>query len=311
MVAEPSETAIVPASREAPRQGPARVVLVTGLSGAGKSSSLKQLEDLGYEAVDNLPLSLLRHLLAATGSGEADAPRAVAVGVDSRTRDFRAETFVAKLDLLSARPDFDVKLVFFDCDDEVLGRRYTETRRRHPQAGDRPVMDGIRRERELLERIRDRADLVIDTTHLSLPELRRLLADWFALDVEPGLTVTVTSFSYRHGLPREADLVFDVRFLANPYYVEELRELSGLDPEVGAYIAADPNFTPFFDGLSDLLLSLLPHYHREGKSYLTVAVGCTGGRHRSVFVAKELAERLGGAGHRVSLRHRDVQRKDD
>lgn len=302
-----------------------RVLLVSGMSGAGKSSALKILEDLGYEAVDNLPLSLLGRLTRAERpagetiatvdtSGEAAGacghaarpPHAVAVGIDARTRDFSPDSFVAKLALLQARADLEIGFLFLDCDDQVLHNRFTATRRRHPLAADRPVSDGIRHERQLLYRVKEQADLVLDTTELALPELRRLLIDHYALDHEPGLTITAISFSYRRGLPREADLVFDVRFLRNPYYDAALRPLTGEDALVAAHIVADPTFTPFFQGLSAMLLSLLPHYSRGGKRYLTIAIGCTGGRHRSVFVAAQVAQMLRDEGYRVDLRHRDI-----
>ncbi len=283
-----------------------RLLLVTGLSGAGKSTALKYLEDLGYEAVDNLPLSLLSRLVPTLNPSDPEAPRAIAVGIDSRTRDFRTDAVIARVDKFAERGDVVVRLVYFDSDDDVLARRFTETRRRHPLAVDRPVTDGIAGERRLLAPIRERADMVVDTSHMSLPDLRRTLADHFALTKGHGLTVSIMSFSYRHGLPREADLVFDVRFLANPHYVETLREMTGHDAAVGAYVAADENYRPFFEKLSDFLEMLIPHYDREGKSYLTIAIGCTGGRHRSVFVAEELARRISGTGHRMTLRHRET-----
>jgi RNase adapter protein RapZ len=282
------------------------VLLVSGMSGAGKASTLKILEDLGYEAVDNLPLSLLPNLAASAGAGGKATPgRALAVGIDSRTRDYDPGTFADRLAELRQRPDLGVRLLFLDCDDEVLQNRFTATRRRHPLAGDRRLSDGIAIERRLMAPLRDYSDLTIDTSHLAQPELRQLLAAHFALDAGPGINLMVTSFAFGRGLPREADLVFDVRFLSNPHYREALRPRTGEDAEVGAYIAADPAFPPFFQGLGDLLLGLLPHYEREGKRYLTVAVGCTGGRHRSVFVAIKLAQLLTDEGYRISLRHRD------
>src|SRR5260221_14558967 len=175
--------------------------------------------------------------------------------------------------------------VYLDCGAGLQHRRYNETPRRHPLAGDRQVIDGIRLERERVSPLRERADLVIDTSALTAVDLRRLLQGHFALDRAPGVSVFVTSFSYRNGLPRDADLVFDVRFLENPHYVPALRPLSGLDPAVGAYIEADPGFAPFLDRLTALLVPLLPRYDREGKSYLTIAIGCTGGQHRSVYAA--------------------------
>ena len=243
-----------------------RLLLVSGLSGAGKSSALKLLEDMGYEAVDNLPLSLLRNLAPAEAGGVAAPVRAIAVGIDTRTRDFDPDKFAATLYDFRARADLETHFLFLDCDDAVLLHRYTATRRRHPLAADRPVADGISHERQLMAKLKDRADLMVDTSEVALPELRRLLTERCSLDEIAGLTVTVTSFSYRRGLPREADLVFDVRFLRNPHYVEKLKPLTGDQPEVGAYIAGDAAFTPFLQGLSEMLLTLLPQYSREGKS---------------------------------------------
>lgn len=294
------------------RRKPNRVVLVTGLSGAGKTTALKALEDQGYEAVDNLPLSLLGNLLKGNEAArDGSGGRAVAISVDIRTRDFSVESFNRELTPLLAHEDLEVMLLFVDCDDDVLQRRFTETRRRHPLATDRPVRDGISHERQLLRRLRDRAHVVIDTSDLSNVEFRRLIAGHFRIADEPGLAITVTSFSYPRGLPREADLVFDVRFLDNPHYDQQLRVKTGRDPAVGAYIARDPAFTPFFSNLTALLLSLLPHYTREGKSYLTIAIGCTGGRHRSVFVAEKLAQVLRNGGHHVNLWHRDIDVVDE
>ncbi|MGQ0665353.1 MAG: RNase adapter RapZ [Pseudomonadota bacterium] len=300
-----------PAPDRTPQAVPRRVVLVTGMSGAGKSSALRALEDLGYEAVDNLPLSLVASLVRP----EDRAGRPLAIGVDTRTRDFGAAPILAAIDRLRDERHFDVRLLFLDCEDEVLRRRFTETRRRHPLAADRPVSDGIRTERGLVEVVRERADLMLDTSSLTPAALRQLVQEHFALPDHPALAVSVVSFSYRHGLPREADLVFDVRFLANPHYRPELRDRTGRDQGVAAFIAGDPGFAPFFDGLTRMLGALLPRFEREGKSYLTIAVGCTGGRHRSVFVAERLAAWLGapppaGMGRRIGLVHRDVEGGD-
>ncbi|HLY57166.1 MAG TPA: RNase adapter RapZ [Stellaceae bacterium] len=277
-----------------------RILLITGMSGAGRSAALKFLEDMGYEAVDNLPLSLLPRLAAA------GPPHPIAVGIDVRTRDFAVESVFGEFETLTVEHGLEVRLVFVDCDDEVLARRYTETRRRHPLAGDRPVIDGIRLERLRVAPLRDRADLMIDTSQLRTAELKRLLAGHFALDDRPGLSLAVTSFSYREGLPREADLVFDVRFLANPFYEPALRDLTGRDREVADFVAADPGWPAFFEGLTGLLRTLLPSYEREGKSYLTVALGCTGGHHRSVYAAERLGEWLAGSGYAVAVSHRDI-----
>ena len=284
-----------------------RLLLITGLSGAGRTLTLKALEDVGYEAIDNLPLSLISRLLyPLTRPGGGD--HAIAIAMDFRQRDFSAEAFNQATEPLAMRGDIDLKLVFLDCDNEVLARRFTETRRRHPLAEDRPMKDGIIRERQLLAPMKDRADLLVDTSNLTVGELRALMAGQFRLSDDPGLAVSVMSFSYRQGLPREADLVFDVRFLANPHYVDELRPLTGRDPSVGAYIAADPACEPFLASLANMLETLLPLYQREGKSYLTVAIGCTGGRHRSVYTAEELTRSLAAAGHEVQVRHRDADK---
>lgn len=283
---------------------PLSVILVTGLSGAGRTSTLKVLEDLGYEAVDNLPLGLLPALLAPR-----DAPGRIAVGVDPRTRGFASEPLADTIATLKARGDIDLRVVFLDCDDDVLIRRFTETRRRHPLATDRPVADGIAIERRMLEPVRDLATAAIDTSSSSLGEFRERLISALSLDRQRAMTVTVVSFAFRNGLPRESDLVFDVRFLANPHYVEALRPRDGRDPEVGAFVAGDPAFAAFFDTLTGLLGPLLPRYEREGKSYLTVAIGCTGGKHRSVHVAERLAGWLKSAGTPVTLRHRDLPRE--
>jgi RNase adapter protein RapZ len=286
--------------------GSARLVIVTGLSGAGRSTALKALEDLGYETADNLPLSLMPALLGAHPAGVP-----LALGMPVRNRDFAADAMLASLNRLDAETNSAVSLVFLECDDERLLQRYTETRHRHPIAGDRPVSDGIALERRLVWPLRARADLVIDTSALSPGDLKRLLHGHFAIDAASGIAVFVTSFSYRHGLPRDADLVLDVRFLRNPHYVPGLAPLTGLDPQVAAYVEADPDFATFFDGMCAWLAALLPRYEAEGKSYLTVAVGCTGGRHRSVHVASLLGARLAELGFRVEVDHRDLRRGRD
>ncbi|MDE1148917.1 MAG: RNase adapter RapZ [Azospirillaceae bacterium] len=278
------------------------VVVVTGLSGGGLSTALKALEDLGYEAVDNLRLTLLTHLV------EQARDRPLAIGIDSRTRDFSADAVLAELDRLRQAAGRSVSLLFMEASDEVLQRRYTETRRPHPLAIDRPVADGIARERTLLWSLRDNADVVIDTTQLSIHDVRRLLGGHFRLDTAPSLHVFVTSFSFRHGVPREADLVFDVRFLDNPHWNADLRPLTGNDAAVGAFIEKDGDYAGFFDNLTRLLAPLLPRYSGEGKRYLTIAVGCTGGRHRSVFVANRLAAWLQTQGFRVGVTHRELDR---
>lgn len=279
-----------------------RLVIITGMSGAGKTLALKALEDLGWEAVDNLPLSLVSSLVRP-GEG---VPRPLAIGVDIRTRDFGAEPVLAAIDRLMAERGLDVRLVFLDCDDDVLRRRFTETRRRHPLAADRPLLDGIHHERTLVSALRARADLLIDTTNQPPSELKRVLAGHFGLDDDRGLVVFVTSFAYRNGLPREADLVLDARFLTNPHYVAHLKLLTGKDQAVADYVAADPAFANFIDSVTCLLEPLLPRFAAEGKSYLTIAFGCTGGRHRSVAIAERVAGWIKERGCRVELRHREL-----
>ena len=286
--------------------GPApigRVVIVTGMSGAGKTQTLKALEDFGFEAVDNLPLSLLPNLIRP----EDVASRSLALGIDIRTRDFGFAPFVLAIDHLRANPAIQVDIVFLDCDDDVLTRRYTETRRKHPLAVDRPLIDGIKRERALVADIRARPDcVVIDTSKLAIAEFRRLLALRLGLQIDKGLVVFVTSFAYRNGLPREADLVFDARFLSNPFYVDALKPLTGKDADVAAYVARDPAWPPFWGAMTTLLEPLLPRFTAEGKSYLTIAIGCTGGQHRSVFVAEQLTAWLKQHVGRVEIRHREL-----
>jgi UPF0042 nucleotide-binding protein len=285
------------------------ILLVTGLAGAGRSTALKCLEDLGYEAVDNLPLDLLPSLLA--GLGQTALPeftKPLALGIDSRTSGFSSDGFIDLVRQLKTLPSFSANLLYLDCEDEVLRRRYTETRRRHPLAPDRPVADGIQRERALMQRVRGEADLMIDTTETAIGDLKTLLAGHFGAAARAELALTVLSFSYRQGLPREADLVFDVRFLTNPHYNQLLKPLTGEDTAVADAILSDPAFPGFFAALTSLLWPLLPGYEAEGKSYLTLAIGCTGGRHRSVFVAGRLAAWLRDKGRSVTLRHRDLAR---
>jgi UPF0042 nucleotide-binding protein len=287
--------------------------LITGMAGAGRSTALKCLEDCGYEAVDNLPLALAPHLVSGLTVSQAndavgDGPRLIAIGIDSRTRDFTTEAVTALLEQLRRAETLDASLVFMDCDDEILRRRFTETRRRHPLAPDGSVLDGIQRERRMVAPLRHLADLVIDTSDQSSSDLKRALQGRFAREHGAELAVSIVSFSFRRGLPREADLVFDVRFLANPYYDPLLRPLTGEDDKVGAVVAGDPAFPTFFSALTGLLMPLLPGYEREGKSYLTLAIGCTGGQHRSVYVARRLADWLRQQGRDVTLTHRDMQR---
>jgi len=279
------------------------IVLVSGVSGAGKSSVLKAFEDFGFEAIDNVPLKLLERLTAP-----GDLPNAMAIGVDIRTRDFTSRLLLDQLETLTGRADADVRLLFVDCDDLILGRRFEETRRRHPLAIDRPIADGIRHERRLVHPLRQRADLLIDTTELALGDMKRLLSGHFKLQTENGLSLFITSFSFRSGLPRDADLVFDVRFLKNPHYDDLLKPLTGRDQAVADYINTDTRFENFFNHLTAMLNTLIEGYEAEGKSYLTIAFGCTGGRHRSVFCAEQLTAVLRQDKPSVQVHHRDLDK---
>ncbi len=289
-----------------PPASPPPILIVSGMSGAGKSSTLKALEDMDYEAVDNLPLGLVETLLNSAEGGDGP-PRPLAFGIDTRTRSFDAAALVARLRALRG-DGVDIRLLYLDCSDDELTRRFSETRRRHPLAADRPAADGIGRERSLTAPLRRWADMVIDTTGLSVADLRRRIGERLGRHGEGGLTITIESFGFAGGLPRDADLVFDMRFLANPHWDVTLRPLTGEDSAVAAFVAADKAFAPAVDRITDLLLTLLPGYGAEGKAYLTIAVGCTGGRHRSVAVARELHARLTAAGHAPLLVHRDVAR---
>jgi UPF0042 nucleotide-binding protein len=282
---------------------PRPVVLVTGLSGSGKASILRTLEDLGYETVDNPPLTILEELVL-------DGATPVAIGVDARSRGFDAEEVVQAVERLRARGDIAATLLFATAEETVLLRRFSETRRRHPLAPGGPlgsrVSDGIALEAAMLAPLREAADLVVDTSDLPLPDLRRLVENRFREASAPGLSVTLLSFGYPRGLPREADLVLDMRFLRNPHYDPALRPMTGRDAPVAAFVEGDPDFGPFWARMTGLLDLLLPRYAAEGKKYLTIALGCTGGRHRSVLVAERLAAHLAGGGWRIEIVHREL-----
>lgn len=282
-----------------------RVLIVTGMSGAGMSTALKTLEDLGYEAVDNLRLSMIGALVQPTGQSAIP----IAVGVDTRNAEFTLPAFQLELRKLQSNPALDVKLVYFECSDEALQRRFSETRRRHPLAADRPVTDGIKREREIIGPMGDLADEVIDTSLLTVHELRRIIAGHFRLGQTAQMTLFITSFAFRQGIPREADLLFDVRFLKNPHWDTALRPLTGKDAPVAQAIQKDPAYKPFIEGLTKWLTPLLPRYAAEGKNYLTIAIGCTGGKHRSVFIAEQLATIMAAQGYIVGIGHRDLERQ--
>jgi len=286
---------------------PKHIMLVTGMSGAGKSTALDTLEDLGWEVVDNLPLALLDRLLGTPESGDGDRP--LAVGIDSRTRGFDSEAIIRRIGKLRANGDYDIATLFLDCAGAELERRYSETRRRHPLALDRPASDGIARERELLAPLRSAFEHVIDTTNYSSNELQHEIRARFSSAHGAAMTLHLMSFGFARGLPRNADLVFDMRFLRNPHWNLALRPLTGLDEAVGAYIHEDTAFAEAVERIEALLLLLLPRYRSEGKAYVTVAFGCTGGRHRSVYIAQLLAERLRAAGFSPTVAHRDLASK--
>lgn len=282
------------------------ILLVTGLSGAGKSTVLKTLEDLGWETVDNLPLRLLDRLLSTPLSESTESDSPLAVGIGARTRDFDPESIVKRIKKLQAEHGYDIGTLFLDCSGAELERRYAETRRRHPLALDRPASDGIARERELLAPLRRWANRLIDTTDLSSNELAQQVRATFGGDGLGEPTLSVMSFGFARGVPRNADLVFDMRFLRNPHWDEKLRPGTGLDADVAAYVAADPAYDDAMKQIEDLLLLLLPRYRAEGKAYVTIAFGCTGGRHRSVHVTERVAKRLRDAGFSPTVTHRDL-----
>lgn len=283
-----------------------RLLLVTGLAGAGKSTALDVLEDLGWETIDNFPVRLLERLVAEPDEAKNSARAPMAIGFDSRTRGFVPAEIIAMMKSLAKREDIDLSFLFLDCSGEELERRYNETRRRHPMAQERTVKEGISAERELLEPLRRWAEAVIDTSAMSANDLQGRVRELFAQDDGAALTLTVSSFGFARGMPPLADLVFDMRFLDNPHWIEGLREKTGLDPEVGEHIQTDPAFHTAFDQIEALLLTLLPRYRAQGKAYVHVAFGCTGGRHRSVFTAERMAQGLRKAGFSPTVRHRNL-----
>ena len=284
--------------------GPPDVVVVTGLSGAGRTSALRVLEDVGYFCVDNLPPGLAPALLGLVG--EEGKLERVGLGIDVRTGAFLsgAEETISELEASGHR----VQVIFLDCADDVLVRRFSETRRPHALARTGDLHGAIARERERLAGLRGRADIVIDTTNFSVHDLRRHLIEYIGRDADrPSMVVRLVSFGFRYGVPVHADLVFDLRFLPNPHFVPDLRSKTGVDPEVSAYVLQAPETQELLQHLRPLLDYLLPQYLSEGKAYLTIALGCTGGRHRSVAMAEELARQLGDH-HEVVVSHRDVER---
>lgn len=295
-MAEPSAGDPVPETAE--------LIIITGLSGSGKGSVLRNLEDLGYYAVDNLPIELIPKLAELT----RDSPRinAAALVIDIREGDAlrRFPKIYAEL-----RKTISTRLMFLEAADETIVRRFSETRRPHPLGTERSVAKSVKSEREMMAPIRDLADIILDTSKFNVHELRDVIGRTFRGGREESkIVVYVTSFGYRHGVPADSDLVFDVRFLPNPNYIPEFKKLSGKNPKVARYIRSFPQTTEFIQRISDLLIYLLPHYIREGKSYLTIAFGCTGGHHRSVMIGEQIRKNLQKAHYRVKTTHRDVDK---
>lgn len=283
------------------------ILLVTGLSGAGKSTALKTLEDLGWETVDNFPIRLVGPLLDIPGGGGrvgSDVP--LALGFDSRTRGFKTEQLIGQIKALQDNPELDILTLFLDCAGTEIERRYAETRRRHPLAQDRPAIDGISLERMMMEPLRRWAETVIDTSKMSAHELQTQIREMFSSDRTPRSTISITSFGYSRGVPHNADLVFDLRFLRNPHWDNELRPMTGLDQPVSDYVAQDPEYAEAMMKIRDLLGFLLPLYERQGKAYVNIAFGCTGGRHRSVHVAEQFGIWLRDDGFAPTVTHRNL-----
>lgn len=280
-----------------------QIVIVSGLSGAGKSHVLHCFEDVGFFCVDNLPPPLIPTFIHLYTQSEHNNHR-IALGIDIRGRDF-AQKFAAIERFKQS--GFRVEILFLEARDDVLIRRFSETRRPHPLARSRPVIEGIAQERDELKDLRARADLIIDTSDYTVHQLKAFIAQRY-VERQQGLAVTLCSFGYKFGLPHEADLVFDVRFLNNPNFVETLRPLSGQDPPVSAFVMEQPDTAKFLSRIENLIDFLLPLYEKEGRSYLTIGIGCTGGRHRSVAVAERLAQFFQQRGVSPTVRHRDIDR---
>ncbi|MEM6323510.1 MAG: RNase adapter RapZ [Pseudomonadota bacterium] len=280
-----------------------RLVLVTGPSGAGRSTAINVLEDLGYESIDNMPIRLVPRLFEE-GTGRYP----IALGLDVRNRDFSVDAILEFVSRHQRLGDTAVELLYLDCRPEVLLRRFSETRRRHPLSPAEAPLAGIEREVELLDPIRDIAEILIDTSEMSPHDLRAELKYWFDTAPDTRLAVSVQSFSYKRGVPRGADIVLDCRFLRNPHWEPSLRALDGRDAAVAEYVRSDPGYQAFADKVTDLILHLLPAYSDEGKAHLTIGFGCTGGQHRSVALTEMLAKAVANEGWQVSKRHRELER---
>jgi len=282
-----------------------RIVVVTGLSGSGKSTAIKAFEDLGYFCVDNLPVLLLPDFLKLREESSEDLWR-IALGMDIRERRF-LESYSKIFNELRGR-GANLEILFLEATDDVLQRRFSQTRRKHPLAGQESVLEGIKAEREMLRDLKGMATRVVDTSSANVHDLKRMISRLYALSPDQNsFQVMVLSFGFKYGVPAEADIVMDVRFLPNPFFVEGLRDLDGRREEVIRFVLRDEQSQVFLDKFSTLLTDLLPRYREEGKSYLTIAIGCTGGKHRSVVMAERLAARLVEKGYRAHLSHRDVE----
>jgi UPF0042 nucleotide-binding protein len=279
------------------------ILLITGPAGAGRSTAIHILEDMGYEAIDNLPMHLLPRLLSG---GPVERP--LAIGIDTRTRGFDPTAILGILDSDVRTPP---TLVFLDCNEETLLRRFTETRRRHPAAPDEAPIVGIRYEIDLLQGLRERADILIETTDFSPHDLKAEMGQIFDYDQSHSLAISVQSFSYKRGTPRGVDMIIDCRFLQNPHWQEDLRALSGKDAPVANFVKADPLYDAFFEQLCGMCRLLLPAYRKEGKAYFSIGLGCSGGKHRSVCVTESLAKLLADDGWQVSIRHRELDRQPE
>ncbi|KRM13587.1 glmZ(sRNA)-inactivating NTPase [Paucilactobacillus suebicus DSM 5007 = KCTC 3549] len=285
-----------------------QVIIITGMSGAGKTVAVQSFEDLGYFVVDNMLPNLMTRFLDIIEE-EGDISK-VALVVDLRSKGFY-DLIVPTIDKLKKRDDADLQLLFLDASDEELVSRYKETRRAHPLAPQGRVMAGIEKERDLLSDIKNRASMMIDTSNLTPRTLRKRIVENFNTDHETTFHVEVMSFGFKYGLPLDADIVMDVRFLPNPYYVDELRNLTGADKAVSDYVFAQDNAQQFYDRFKSLIESILPGYEREGKTNLTIAIGCTGGQHRSVAITNRLAQDIRNDSYVVNVTHRDVAKRKE
>ena len=293
---------------ESPPASRYRILLVTGVLGGGKTTALRVLEDLGWETIDNFPVRMLERLIdsAEEADDEGGLPVPLAIGFDSRTRGFNPLAMIKLIKRLSLRPDIELTTLYLDCAVEELERRYNETRRRHPLSGDAPLGSGIAAEREIMEPLRRWADIVVNTTAFSTHQLQQAIREQFAPDSGPGITVTVTSFGFARGMPPVADFVFDMRFLDNPHWDPLLRPMTGRDAPIADFIRRDPAFGDGFARIRDLLLAVLPRFKAQGKAYVHIAFGCTGGRHRSVFMAEQIGAALREAGFSPTMIHRNL-----